>query len=232
MKKVDFMIGFKFCSDIFIDKNTQLFFKKGDVVKNLRLARTLKIISEEGSDAFYSRFGSFTQQIVDEITIAGGIISINDLLTYQPRWSVPNESKLFDNRTIHTFPLPTSGNIINFMLNIFNQFKFQEKSMDFHRQDKSIYHVMIEIFKFGFAMRTKIGDEESEQVLQTLEKLKSLEYAKLISNLINFNFNRTFNDVEYYFANNSFAEDRGTSQISILAPNGDVVAMTSTINTV
>jgi gamma-glutamyltranspeptidase / glutathione hydrolase / leukotriene-C4 hydrolase len=215
-------------SDIYINKDTNEFLEKGDVVKNLRLASTLRVVAKEGSDAFYSRFGSFAEKIVDDITSAGGIISMNDLLTYEPKWSVPNESKLFDNRTIHTFPLPTSGNIINFMMNVFNQFKFHEKSMEFHRQDKSIYHVMIEIFKFGFAMRTKIGDEESEQVLQTLRELKSLEYAEFISNSID--FNRTFDDIQHYFATNSFSEDHGTSQISILAPNGDAVAMTTTIN--
>lgn len=197
-------------------------------MKNLRLAQTLKIIAKEGSDAFYSRSGSLTQQIVDDITDAGGIITMTDLLTFEPKWGVPNQSKLYDNRTIHTFPLPTSGNIINFMMNVFNEFKFHESSMESIRQDKSIYHVMIEIFKFGFAMRTKLGDEESEQVLQTLKELKSLEYAKFIFELID--LEQTFNETEHYFASNSFTEDHGTSQISILAPNGDAVSMTTTVN--
>jgi gamma-glutamyltranspeptidase / glutathione hydrolase / leukotriene-C4 hydrolase len=102
--------------------------------------------------------------------------------------------------------------------------------MEFHRKDKSIYHVMMEIFKFGFAMRTKIGDEDSEEVLQTIMNLKNYEYAVNISTLIN--LDKTYNDYEHYFAKNSFSEDHGTSQISILAPNGDVVAMTTTVNSV
>lgn len=111
------------------------------------------------------------------------------------------------------------------MLNVFNEFDYHESRST---EDKSIYHVMIETFKFGFAKRTKLGDEQSAGVLQALNEMENLDYAKFIADLIN--FDRTFNEPEHYFANNSIREDHGTSQISILAPNGDAVAMTSTVN--
>lgn len=165
------------------------------------------------------------QTIVDDIKKEGGIVKIEDLVNFKPKWATTNKSKLFNNQTIHTFPLPTSGNIINFMLNIFNEFDYHENHST---EDKSVYHVMMEIFKFGFAKRTKLGDEESEEVLQALQEMGSLDYAKFIADLIN--LDKTFNEPEHYFANNSFVEDHGTSQISILAPNGDAVSMTTTVN--
>lgn len=42
--------------------------------------------------------------------------------------------------------------------------------------------------------------------------------------------NMTFQDPEYYGANYSLVEDHGTAHINVLAPNGDAIAVTSTIN--
>lgn len=41
----------------------------------------------------------------------------------------------------------------------------------------------------------------------------------------------TSNDFKFYGANYSAVEDHGTVHISVLAENGDAVAVTSTINT-
>lgn len=188
----------------------------------MRLARTLKTIAEEGADAFYSETGSLRQTIIDDITREGGIVQSDDLTKFQPKWGTTNKSKLPNNQTIHTFPLPTSGNIINFMLNVFNEYDYNST------EDISVYHVMMEIFKFGFGKRTKLGDEDSDGVQQALREMESLDYAKSIHDLIN--FDRTFDDPEHYFANNLLRGDHGTSQISILAPNGDAVSMTTTVN--
>ena len=42
--------------------------------------------------------------------------------------------------------------------------------------------------------------------------------------------NRTFNETDHYEANFFNPEDHGTAHISVLAPNGDAVAVTTTIN--
>ncbi len=40
----------------------------------------------------------------------------------------------------------------------------------------------------------------------------------------------TVNDPTYYGANYTLVEDHGTSHLSVIAPNGDAVALTSTQN--
>ena len=40
----------------------------------------------------------------------------------------------------------------------------------------------------------------------------------------------TVNDPEYYGADFATREDHGTAHLSVLAPNGDAVSVTSTIN--
>ena len=46
--------------------------------------------------------------------------------------------------------------------------------------------------------------------------------------LINDNF--TVNEAAFYYGNSFVPDDHGTGQISIIAPNGDAVSATSTIN--
>lgn len=187
----------------------------------------MKIIAKEGSDAVYGG-GELTQKLVNEIRAEGGIMTIEDFTTYEPKWGKPIESKLFNGDSLYTFPLPATGYIISFILNIMNGYKIHEKSFDEHQQEKLLYHRLAEAFKFGFAKRSKLGDDRSTEVLEALKELESIEHAEEVRSRIQ--DDRTFNDVEHYGANASVSLDYGTGHISILAPNGDAVAITSTIN--
>lgn len=206
---------------------TGTWYKQNEIIKNPKLAKTLRAIADEGADAIYNN-GSLAQGIVDDIRNAGGIITMEDLKQFKPRWGKPIESDLFNGDSLVTFPLPTSGGIINFIMNILNGFKFQDMSYEEHKKNKLIYHRIAEAFKFAFAKRSRLGDEESEDVLKAMAELSSLEHAEAVRKSI-FD-NTTFNDYEHYGANASNVEDHGTGHISIIAPNGDAVAITSTIN--
>ena len=64
---------------------------------------------------------------------------------------------------------------------------------------------------------------------QLIKNLTSTEYAESIRQLIN--DTRTYNNYEYYGAH--YLDDsgqHGTAHISIVAPNGDAVSVTSSIN--
>lgn len=215
------------CREFFTNPATGTWYKQNEIIKNPKLAKTLRVIADEGSDAIYNN-GSLAQGIVDEIRAAGGIITMEDLMSYKPKWGKPNESKLFNGDSLLTFPLPTSGNIINFIMNVLNGFNFQDMSYEEHQKEKLIYHRITEAFKFAFAKRSRLGDENSEDVLKALEELSSVEHAEAVRKSI-FD-NTTFNDYEHYGASASNVEDHGTGHISIIAPNGDAVAITSTIN--
>lgn len=194
---------------------------------NQKLADTLKVIAQEGADAIHGG-GSLAQILVDEIQEAGGIITMEDLSNFEPKWGKPIESKLFNGDSFYAFPLPTTGHVLNFIINILNGYNFHEHSLEHHLEDKLMFHRIAEAFKFGFAKRTKLGDEMTEEVLQTIEELGSVEFANGIREAIW--DNQTFNDFEHYGADSAVQLDYGTSHISILAPNGDAVALTTTIN--
>lgn len=192
------------------------------------MAETFKIIAREGANAIYSSEGSLGQKLVDEIQANGGIVTMDDLRIYQPKYAPSVKAKLFQGDILHTTNLPSSGCVLAFILNLLEGYKFHENSFDFHRGNKLIYHRIVEAFKFGFGFRTSLGDEMSEEVTETFLNLLDVDFAANIRTLIN--DERTFNSSEYYRANGSVTLDHGTGHISILAPNGDAVAFTSTIN--
>ena len=56
----------------------------------------------------------------------------------------------------------------------------------------------------------------------------NLTYAEEIRSKIE--DNRTYREFSHYGANYSTPDDYGTAHISIVAPNGDAISVTSTIN--
>lgn len=88
---------------------------------------------------------------------------------------------------------------------------------------------VIETFKHAYGHRTNLGDIHFEpQVANVYEELMSPEFAEEIRKLIK--DDRTFTDMAYYGANFTNVEDHGTANIVVLAPNGDAISVTSTIN--
>lgn len=217
-------------SEVFTNPETGEFYKEGELFKHPKLAKTLKAIAKEGSDAIYGG-GSLAQGLVDEIQQQGGIVTMDDLKNFQPRWGKAMESKLFNGDTMYSFPLPTCGSVLTFIMNILNGYNIQDHSLEYHKENKLMYHRMMEAYKYGFAGRTKLGDElQNEDVLKALEQHESVDYANGIRSLIW--DNKTFNDSEHYGAVAQQQADHGTAHMSILAPNGDAVSLTATINDV
>lgn len=88
---------------------------------------------------------------------------------------------------------------------------------------------VIETFKHAYGHRTNLGDIHYEpQVAEELSRLLDREYAAEIRKLIR--DNATFTDFNYYGANFTNEEDHGTANIAVLAPNGDAISVTSTVN--
>lgn len=86
-----------------------------------------------------------------------------------------------------------------------------------------------ETFKHAYGHRTNLGDIHFEpEVSKAYERLINPAFAVEIRKLIK--DDHTFNDMAYYGANFTNVEDHGTANIVVLAPNGDAISVTSTIN--
>ncbi len=206
--------------EIFINPSTNEAWIAGNVIKRPILADSLEIIAIEGANAMHNKNGSLLLKIVEDIKSFGGIIEEDDITDYSVRWSEPTSIELIGNLSLHSIPLPGSGAVLSFIINILKGYDLRDDSLSYHRT--------IEAFKFAFAKRTMLGNEESEFISDLIKNMTDLSYAEEIR--LKINNVTTFNDVEYYGANFSVSEDHGTSHISILGANGDAISITSTIN--
>jgi gamma-glutamyltranspeptidase/glutathione hydrolase/leukotriene-C4 hydrolase len=205
--------------EIFFNPLTNKLFVEGDMIKRPKLAETLEVLANEGIAPIYGG-GDLGKKLIADIQKYGGIMIEKDLKDYRVEWSDPVSIKIVKNHTVYTTALPTSGAMLIFMLNMLRN--------DQLKPDLVSYQRMIEAIKIAFAHRTRIGAEENEEVLRIYKDMLDLEYADDLRKLIN--DTRTSNDVKYYGANYADIDDHGTAHLSILAPNGDAIAVTNTIN--
>nr|CAD7461069.1 unnamed protein product [Timema tahoe] len=206
--------------DILINNATQKVWQIGDKIRRPRLAKTLRTIISEGAEALYN--GSLTKDFVKDIQDLGGIITEEDMANYSVKWSDPVSAQLRGNFTLHTMPLPGSGDVLVFMLNILNTFVPATT-------DVLTYHRIAESMKYAYGRRTELGDTDFvHNIGDLLKNMTSPTYAAQIRSQIS--DTRTWNDASHYGAVLAQPEDHGTANLCVLAPNGDAVAVTSTIN--
>lgn len=208
-------------------------------MKRPQLANTFRVIAKDGAKALYD--GELTSALLSDITANGGIITAQDLKDYKwvlidsvfvliswffsstsrPVWGKAVTADLPNGAKLYTTPAPSSGPILAFILNILSGYNALDYSaLSFHR--------IVESFKFAYAKRSDIGDPEFVEIAALLSNLSDVGYANDIRGLINDNL--TFTDPKHYGANYTLPDDHGTAHVSIVAPNGDAVAITGTIN--
>ncbi|CAH1135622.1 unnamed protein product [Ceutorhynchus assimilis] len=211
--------------EIFIDPTTNNPYLEGQYVRRKRLAKSLEIIAKEGADALYSANGFLIKSFVQDIQDNNGIISVDDMVAYEPKWEDPITVNFTDGHTLYTTPLPGSGAVLAFILNILDGF------VDL----TNLYHVgtyqrIVESFKHAYGQRTRLGDDMNGTIAAIVNNMTSKSFAEEIRSLI-FDTS-TSQNASYYGAETVGPEDHGTAHVSVLAPNGDAISVTSTINLV
>lgn len=86
--------------------------------------------------------------------------------------------------------------------------------------------VYFQIIAFG--KRTHCADPAFYSVQELVQNLTSREYAETTRQKID--DTKTYQDPKHYGAQFEITNDHGTSHISVLAPNGDAVSLTTSIN--
>ncbi|KAI8033456.1 scoloptoxin SSD14 isoform X1 [Drosophila gunungcola] len=207
-------------AEIFINPKTDAVYKQGEIMYRHTLAETLEIIADEGAQVIYGG-GRVGRKLVEDIQAMGGIITEEDLQKYDVRWELPLVARFNGGYKLFTSPLPTSGAVLTFILNVMEPLYTSNTDKYWQR--------LIETFKHAYGHRTNLGDIHFEaDVQEVYENLIDPAFAAEIRELIL--DDRTFQDYAYYGANFANEEDHGTAHISVLAPNGDAISVTSTIN--
>jgi len=211
----------------FINPETGEVWIKGDVYTRPKLAKTLKIIAEKGAEELYT--GELATKLVEDISEAGGIISLDDLKNYRVSWSEPVVAVIpGTNYTILSSPPPGSGVIMSTILSLAGSYR--PDPLDARRP--LLWHRFTEACKYAYAKRTILGDwmdpELSAVVKELVSSLTSPQTIKELAEKIS--DEKTFDSTDHYGAEYYSVDDAGTTHLSILSPAGDAVSVTSTVN--
>lgn len=206
--------------EILVDPKTNSVWVEGDIMKRPVLATTLEVIAEEGADTIY-KMGKIGRQLLDDIKEHGGIITEKDFEEYKPLWRQPVQTTLKEGEKFYSVPATGSGALLVFILNILKGYEMKHDVLSYHR--------LIEAFKFAFAKRSELADTDfvaSAGVLQA--NLVNPEFANEVRKKID--DLRTHNEPGFYDEQFGSPDDHGTCEISVLAPNGDAIALTGSLN--
>jgi gamma-glutamyltranspeptidase/glutathione hydrolase len=191
---------------------------QGSLFRQPDLARALESIATDGATAFYT--GWIADSTVAEMKRGGGIITHEDLAGYEAVWRDP---VVLDYRgyEIITMPPPSSGGItMGEILNIVESFDLAS----FGWLSADHVHVAVEAMRRAYADRNFfLGDPDFREI--PFERLLSQTYADSLAGTIDMrraSDSRAFNRVP--------EESTQTTHYSIVDPEGNAVAVTTTIN--
>lgn len=195
--------------------------KAGDQLVQKDLARTLRLIAEQGSYAFYQ--GDIAKKIAKEMQPYEGAISYHDLANYKviEREPIRGTYRDFD---IVTMPPPSSGGVhLVQILNILERWPMGEWG---HNSAQSIHH-MAESMKLAYADRSEyLGDPDFVDI--PLAGLTSKAYADHLATLIK----PTATPSSDIKPGKPIAyEGDQTTHYSVMDKAGNAVGITYTLNT-
>jgi len=145
----------------------------GDRLVQRELAATLRLIADAGPQAFYE--GTIADQIVAEVRATGGIISREDLRSYQPKLREPVRGT-YRGYDIFAAPPPSSGGVALIeMLNMLEPFELRREG----RWSARTLHTLIEVMRRAYRDRTAyLGDPDFAQIPANLT---GKEYARQLA---------------------------------------------------
>src|SRR5687767_1268973 len=196
------------------------FYEMGDTFVQPELAAVLARIKSNPRD-FYE--GETAKLIAADMKANGGIITLEDLRTYEPTLRTPLRTT-YRGHEILTMPPPSSGGIALIeMLNMLDAYDL--KSMQWGSAQYT--HTLIEAMRRAFADRAQfLGDTDFVKV--PVRALVSREFATERRRSID--PNRASSSREVGAGNPAPYESPDTTHFTIVDPDGNVVSSTYTLN--
>ncbi|MEP6465566.1 MAG: gamma-glutamyltransferase [Parafilimonas sp.] len=213
--KADF-IKYNTKPNVFVSKTE---WKEGDTLFQPELAQTLKRIRDNGMKGFYE--GETAKLIVEEMQRSNGIISYADLKNYVCKTRKPTE---FDYRGYHVVSMPPSssgGIILGEMLKMIEPYPMH----DYGFQTEKSVQLMIESERRAYADRAEhLGDPDFWNVPENI--LLSDAYTKKRMS----DYDSTKASKSENIKAGNVHESNQTTHISIIDKDGNMVAVTTTLN--
>lgn len=199
--------------------NDGLPFEEGEILVQKELGDTLDLIIEQGKDGFYK--GDLAKKIANEVQEQGGVLKIEDLESYKVNIKDPIVGSYRDYSIISAPPSSSGGAHVIQLLNIIENYDLsnmkKNSAEEIHLWSESLKQVFLD-------RRNHMGDDEFVEV--PLTGLITKGYAKKLSENID-----SKKSNEYTQKTNPYKYESGsTTHISVIDKEGNMVALTQTIN--
>jgi gamma-glutamyltranspeptidase/glutathione hydrolase len=211
---------------VFIEVNgPETFFGKeinaGDTLKIPVLAATLERIAKNGRDEFYK--GETAKILAKHSQSNGGIISEEDLATYEAKWRDPLVFPYRDLKIISMAP-PSSGGVT--LAQIFGMIEAHDLKSFGHHSPEYI-QVLVEAERRAYADRNYyLGDPDFVKI--PVDQLIDSKYLK--SRMESFSLDQATRSEDIARGEIAFAESMETTHYSIVDAEGNAVSVTTTLN--
>lgn len=149
----------------------------GQIFRNPDLARTLRLLQEQGRDAFYK--GEIAKAIVAKSTALGGTMTLDDLANYKGAWVEPAKSS-YGGVDIFELPPPSqawaSEEILNILEACVSKVLPGQTLASLGPTDPKYWHLLVEAKKLAYADLYKYN-ADPDFVSVPLDRLLSKSYA-------------------------------------------------------
>jgi gamma-glutamyltranspeptidase / glutathione hydrolase len=188
--------------------------KAGAIAHNHNLAALLEALGNDPVSEFYR--GKIAGQLVDYMKQSGGLLALSDLADYRPLWRIPI-SVNYRGYRVYTMPPPSSGGVVLEILAMMEQEPLGELGLD----SPPYLARLIQFMRQGFSDRAVYGDPAYSHVpLTHLLSAAHVAQARAIA------LHHPGAPVI------AIAPDHGTSNFCVVDRKGNVVVVTTTINTI
>ncbi|KAL2786411.1 gamma-glutamyltranspeptidase [Aspergillus keveii] len=196
--------------------------KLGDTITRARYADTLETIAEYGPDAFYT--GPIAESMINALQAKNGTMSLEDLRNYT--FAVRDIAQIdYRGYRVTSTTAPSSGVVALNMLKVLDTYEplFTERNFNLST------HRMDEAMRFGYGLRTQLGDPHF--VKGMVEYEKGMLEAQTINDIRGkISDLRTQNVSAYNPAGIESLETPGTSHIATIDHSGLAISAITTIN--
>jgi gamma-glutamyltranspeptidase/glutathione hydrolase len=204
----------------FLDNADGTPLREGDMLIQKDLGQTLSAIAAQGPRGFYE--GPVAEKLVKAIRDAGGIMTLDDLKSYEPTIRVPVHGS-YRGYDIVSMPLPSSGGVVLLeSLNILEGFPLP----DMKQGSVPSLHLLIEAMKRAYADRAHyLGDPAF--VTTPVARLLTKEYAAKQRAGIDLDRAAPWTDI---LSGAPSHEGSNTTHFSVIDSAGNAVSNTYTLN--
>lgn len=144
----------------------------------------------------------------------------------------PLKISLQNDEILYTVQPPGGGAVLGLIMSILRGYNFTERSVADVNSTILTYHRILEAFKIAYGKNTELRDLNLLDGSELFKNMTSESYGE--SFRMKINDSGSFEDIEHINQTHDSSffgkDEHGTSHISVIAPNGDAVSVTSSLD--